>query len=82
MDHSWQVQEAKAKFSSLIEAAQETPQTVTRHGAPFAVVLGYAEYERLSREKRRRPLISFLRDWPEFEIPERQNGAECDVDFE
>ncbi len=44
----WQIQEAKARFSELVERTlKEGPQTVTRHGRPVAVIVPAAEYERL-----------------------------------
>lgn len=48
----WQVQEAKARFSEVIEEAQSKgPQIITRHGAERAVVLSIAEYRRLTAHK-------------------------------
>jgi antitoxin Phd len=44
---SWSVQEAKNRFSEVIEAARRRPQTVTKHGKPAVVVVSAAEYERL-----------------------------------
>lgn len=44
---TWSVQDAKNKFSAVIDAAQKAPQTVTKHGKPTAVVMSAAEYERL-----------------------------------
>ena len=36
----WQLQEAKNRFSEVINAAEhEGPQTITRHGKPVAVVV-------------------------------------------
>ena len=44
----WQIQEAKARFSELVDRAlKEGPQTVTRHGRPVAVIMPAAEYARL-----------------------------------
>jgi antitoxin Phd len=44
----WQVQEAKARFSEVIEKARsEGPQIITRHGAERAVVLSIEEYRAL-----------------------------------
>ena len=79
----WQVQEAKAELSALIKAAQEAPQVITRHGEPMVVVLSYAEYNRLRRQEGvRQSLFSFLRTWPEFEIPERdRSDFERDVNL-
>jgi prevent-host-death family protein len=45
----WSVQEAKNRFSEVVEAARREPQTVTKHGKPAVVVVGVAEYERLRR---------------------------------
>jgi len=48
MQRRWQLQEAKARFSELVELALtgET-QVVTRRGRPAVVVIPYVEYERL-----------------------------------
>lgn len=49
---SWQMQEAKARLSELVESANtEGPQTITRHGAEQAVVLSMEDYKRLSATK-------------------------------
>jgi antitoxin Phd len=44
----WQLQEAKAKFSELVQTAIEAgPQTVTRRGKPAVVVVAADEFERM-----------------------------------
>ncbi len=44
-----QLREAKATLSALIDnAVQGEPSIITRHGKPTAIVLGFAEWERLS----------------------------------
>jgi len=44
----WQIQEAKARFSEMVERAlREGPQTVTRHGKPVAVLVKADQYQRL-----------------------------------
>lgn len=45
----WSVQDAKNRFSEVVEAAQHRPQTVTKHGRPAVVVVAANEYERLRR---------------------------------
>jgi prevent-host-death family protein len=45
--HSWSVQDAKNRFSEVVEAARKTPQMVTKHGKPAAVVVSAEEYDRL-----------------------------------
>ena len=44
---NWSVQDAKNRFSEVVEAARRVPQTVTKHGKPAVVVVDVAEYERL-----------------------------------
>jgi antitoxin Phd len=46
---NWSVQDAKNRFSEVVEAARRVPQTVTKHGKPAVVVVDVAEYERLQR---------------------------------
>jgi len=49
---NWSVQDAKNRFSEVVEAARREPQTVTKHGKPAVVVLAAEEYERLRRLQR------------------------------
>jgi len=44
---TWSVQDAKNRFSEVVEAARRQPQTVTKHGKPAVVVVAADEYERL-----------------------------------
>lgn len=49
----WTVQDAKNRFSAVVEAALAgTPQEVSRRGKPAVVVLSVAEYRRLLTEAR------------------------------
>jgi prevent-host-death family protein len=46
---SWQLQDAKARFSELVQRARaEGPQVVTLRGEKAAVVLSAADYDRLT----------------------------------
>jgi antitoxin Phd len=49
---SWSVQDAKNRFSEVVEAARRRPQTVTKHGKPTVVVVNVVEYDRLRRLER------------------------------
>ena len=51
---NWSVQDAKNRFSEVVEAARRVPQMVTKHGKPAVVVVGVAEYDRLRRLERAR----------------------------
>lgn len=47
--HAWPVQDAKARFSELLNACvSKGPQVVTRRGAETAVLVPIAEWKRLS----------------------------------
>jgi prevent-host-death family protein len=46
-DPRWSVQDAKNRFSEVVEAAREKPQTVTKHGKRAVVVVAAEEYDRL-----------------------------------
>lgn len=64
--NTWQVQEAKARFSELMEkAAEDGPQVITKHGKNKAVLLDYETYERLSTRKP--SLVDILMSGPKFD---------------
>jgi prevent-host-death family protein len=46
--HIWQLQEAKNRFSQVVEQAlRQGPQIITRHGIEAVIVVSYREYRRL-----------------------------------
>ena len=48
----WQVNEAKSRFSALLELVEtEGPQVITRHGKYKAVVLSVEDYRKLETVK-------------------------------
>jgi antitoxin Phd len=48
----WQLQEAKAKFSELVQKAiDDGPQTVTRRGKPAVVVLSVEQFELMKKRQ-------------------------------
>ena len=52
MGSSWKLQEAKAKFSKLVEDALKIgPQVVTRRGEKAVVVVSVKEFEELTSNK-------------------------------
>jgi prevent-host-death family protein len=71
----WPVQDAKARFSELLDTClREGPQLVTRRGAEAAVLVPAEEWERLNRA--RQPTI---KEWlltdegrGELNIPSRR----------
>jgi len=49
---TWSVQNAKNRFSEVVEAARRKPQTITKHGKPAVVVIAAEEYEHLRHLER------------------------------
>lgn len=49
---TWSVQDAKNRFSEVVEAAQRKPQIVTKHGKPAVVVVAAEDYENLKQLER------------------------------
>ena len=69
MYSSWKLQDAKARFSELVERAlTDGPQHVTRRGSPAVVVISEAEYERTAMARKGRTLVDLMRDCPAPEI--------------
>ena len=63
MHKSWQLQEAKNRFSEVVnDALRDGPQWVTRHGQETVVVLSVKEYNKLAKPKT--SLYKFLRNSP------------------
>ena len=53
MKTSWQLQEAKAKFSEVVERALDgQAQVVTRRGENAVVVISHREYQRLRQSQK------------------------------
>src|SRR4051812_39748319 len=55
VQHEWQLQDAKARFSEVFRLAWERgPQRVTKHGREAVVVLSAEEYARLAMSEARK----------------------------
>ena len=47
--HTWQLQEAKSRFSEVVELSlEEGPQMVTRRGRETVVILSAKDYRRMT----------------------------------
>jgi len=72
----WQLQDAKARFSELIDQTLEHgPQVVTRRGIDTAVVISVEEWRRLNDGNRLTWKDVLLGDGPRFEIPLPKRGT-------
>jgi antitoxin Phd len=80
---TWQLQEAKAKFSKLVnEALEDGYQTITRNGHPVVVVISQDEFEQY--RKPQDTLIDFFMEapFPEIELDTQRDqdpGREIDL---
>jgi prevent-host-death family protein len=71
----WQLQDAKARFSELIDDTLEKgPQVVTRRGIDTAVVVSIDEWKTLKDEKRLTWKEVLLGEGPRFAIPFPKRG--------
>ncbi len=73
---SWQVQDAKARFSELLDATLKNgPQVVTRRGIETAVMVPFAEWRRLQNSTRPSLKALLLGEGPRFEniVGDRKN---------
>lgn len=63
MGNVWQLQEAKNKFSNLVDKAHhDGPQVVTKHGKESVVILAIEDYQKLNKPKS--DLVTFLKTSP------------------
>lgn len=63
----WTLARAKAHFSKLIELAETSPQIITRHGEPRAVMVSVEGWER--KTARKGTLAEFLLASPLRDTP-------------
>lgn len=65
---TWQLQEAKAKLSEVIDSAEsDGPQVITRRGIEAAVVVPIEQWRRM-KKKRKRSLLEVLQSGPQFDL--------------
>jgi len=58
----WNAAQAKAKFSEVMEQAQNMPQIITKHGKPSVVVVSVEEWHK--RLLRKETFVDFMRCSP------------------
>lgn len=77
----WQLQDAKARFSELVQkAVEEGPQTVTRRGKPSVVVLSVEQYELMKKRQVDFKELLQLAPWHELDL-ERDKSPPRDLDL-
>ncbi len=82
--HAWQIQEAKARLSTVVRGAeQDGPQEITNHGRSVAVLLSRADYDQLAGTHQ--SLVDFMRCSPlygeEDVVIERDRSLTREIDL-
>ena len=78
---AWQIQEAKQKFSALVDQAiAEGPQTVSRRGKDVVIVISVEDYERMTRDREDfKEFLPSATDMSMLDL-ERDESLPCDVE--
>jgi prevent-host-death family protein len=77
----WQVQEAKQRFSELVQRALEDgPQTVTRRGKEVVVIIAAEEYQRLTGSKP--DFKTFLLSGPDLDMLDLERSRDLPREME
>ncbi len=82
---SWQLQEAKQRFSELVRRTErEGPQVVTRHGEEVVVVVPAEEYRRMKEreEGKEMDFKEFLMSGPDLSVLDLERPRELPRDVE
>ena len=84
MIQSWQLQEAKNKFSRVVEnAVNDGPQIITKRGVEVAIVISFADYQKMIATRGK--LSTFFRDSPlvgiELDLARDKSDARKDFDL-
>jgi len=82
MARVWQIQEAKNKFSEVVdEAIKHGPQIITKRGVETVIVLSYAEYRKVMLNQKK--LSDFFRESPlakvDLDLKRDKSGLRADI---
>jgi len=80
----WQLQEAKNKFSEVVEEAlTHGPQVITRRGVETVIVLSYTEYRTMLLNRKK--LSTFFRESPlvgeDLDLTRDKSGLRDDIEL-
>ncbi|MGH7792685.1 MAG: type II toxin-antitoxin system Phd/YefM family antitoxin [Thermodesulfobacteriota bacterium] len=84
MARAWQLQEAKNKFSEVVEEAlKHGPQVITKRGREAVIVLSYADYRKIMLSQKK--LSDFFRESPlvgiDLDLTRDKSPTRTDVDL-
>jgi antitoxin Phd len=82
MARVWQLQDAKNKFSEVVdEAIKHGPQIITRRGVETVIVLSYAQYRKTMLNQKK--LSDFFRESPlaglDLDLSRGRSGLRSDI---
>jgi antitoxin Phd len=67
MQKIWQLQEAKSKFSEVVEEALTIgPQVISKHGVESVIIISIKDYQKLKKPKN--DLITFFKLSPKIDL--------------
>lgn len=79
---TWKLQDAKARFSELVDRAlADGPQVVTRHGENTVVVVSYAEFNNPTNIKDFKSFLLSSRNTSDIDLT-REKHFSRKIDFE
>lgn len=82
---TWQLQEAKNRFSEVVELARtKGAQTITKHGRPAVMVVSIEEFRALKPagpRKKKRTLLEILRSCPDPDFFKRLEAGRNPPDY-
>ncbi|MEI6095096.1 MAG: type II toxin-antitoxin system Phd/YefM family antitoxin [Gammaproteobacteria bacterium] len=82
MMHVWQLQEAKAKLTQLINRSKSEPQIISRHGVNESVVISMDQYLELCGAKEN--ITTYFKNSPLYGVDialERDQSSFRDTDL-
>ena len=80
--HIWQLQEAKAKLTELVNESKHEPQIISRRGVNEAVVISMEKYREFTGQNTN--LFTFLQNSPLYGLEldfERDKSPMRDIDL-
>ncbi|MEI9478341.1 MAG: type II toxin-antitoxin system Phd/YefM family antitoxin [Deltaproteobacteria bacterium] len=82
MTRVWQLQDAKNRFSEVVnKAIKHGPQIITKRGVETVIVLSYAEYRKVILNRKK--LSDFFRESPlagvDLDLRHDKSGLRADI---
>ncbi|BCG64463.1 MAG: antitoxin Phd [Methyloprofundus sp.] len=66
----WQLQEAKNKFSQVVQYARKEPQIITLHSKEAVAIISIEDYHKLYPKKNKTSLLNVMQNspWAKIEL--------------